>query len=137
DGSILPVPWGRRAVLWGLLAPVALDVRGGLEVDVGEDGLGPEHHAVVVRVDLDALELLAEVRHVVAQPEEVLLVLAVADLARDLELVALVGDGAAALDGEEVRVRDAVHEDDPAVELVVVRRAVEVLVDGDRLVGAA
>lgn len=73
----------------------------------------------MVGVDLEGLDLLDEVRDVVGQAEEVLLVLLLADLAGDLEL--RIGgirlDGAVALDDHQVGVRDPVQEHDPPVDL--------------------
>ena len=68
------------------------------EVDVRDDGLRFEHDPVVVGADPCSVELLGEVRHVVAEPQKVLLLLRVADLAGDLQLIRLVLDRAESFD---------------------------------------
>ena len=57
------------------------------EIDVRDDGLRLEDYPIVIRAHARPVELLGEVCDVVAQPEEVLLVVDVADLAGDLELI--------------------------------------------------
>ena len=64
--------------------------------------------------------LLTEIRHVVTQPKEVLLVGFGASLDGDLQLSSAVVDREGALNCEHVFPSDAIIEDDTAIDLEVV-----------------
>ncbi len=86
-----------------------------LEVDVRQDGLWTEHHAVVVGADVRAVDLLGEEGHVVGETQEMLLELSFTVRShtsfagdRQLARAVVVAQGAKPLDLQDIVACDAV-----------------------------
>src|SRR3989344_40939 len=95
-----------------------------VHADVGDDSGGSEYDLVLVGRDIGAGDLFSEVGYVVAEPEEVLLVLVRSGLTgdRDLFRPVVVAERAEPFNCEHIRVGNAVVEDEPGSNYKVYSR---------------